>query len=232
MACGRASRLGLKVQILGKDGKPRRHHIWDGVPHVIQAGQGAADCSIQDCGWHRPYIDYKGSSPERWRFKEYGPHPATLPLTDAEEEFGERYKDCFICEPKTKPGASVNKQWGGWASLKPELLSRGHEVIYLHDDVEPPSFKHAAAMLKHAKGSVLPEGGLHHAAAAVGAKNVVVLFGHYIGPRVTGYAHHTNIYADEIGCGWRTRECPECRTFWENLTAKEVADALCKTTKG
>ena len=66
-----------------------------------------------------------------------------------------------------------------------------------------PGFRDAAALLRGARAAVLPEGGLHHAAAAVGCR-AVVLFGAFGDPRATGYAEHINIRIDrETDRGWR-----------------------------
>ena len=58
-----------------------------------------------------------------------------------------------------------------------------------------------------------PEGGFHHAAAALN-KKAVVIFGGFIDPLVTGYDFHNNIYVDIDGspCGSRVicKHCKDC----------------------
>ena len=79
-----------------------------------------------------------------------------------------------------------NKDWGLelWQELANLCASSGirvHQIgqnphpqrllnhaVYLHT----PTFKQAAAVLARAKAAVLPEGGLHHAAAALGIRAV------------------------------------------------------------
>jgi len=85
-----------------------------------------------------------------------------------------------------------------------------------------PSFRHAAALIEVAAISILPEGGLHHAAGALG-RPAVVLFGGCIPPEITGYPMHTNLADTGPGspCGsWMP--CEHCRQVWARLRPATV----------
>lgn len=89
---------------------------------------------------------------------------------------------------------------------------------------ELPSFEHALALISVARTAVLPEGGLHHAAAAFGLR-AVVLFGGYISPNITGYSIHQNIFTGEKACGNRN-PCQHCTDAMNAITPAMVLDQL------
>ena len=74
-------------------------------------------------------------------------------------------------------------------------------------------FRRACAILIYCDLYFGPEGGFHHAAAALN-KKAVVIFGGFIHPSVTGYDFHRNIFIDNKGspCGSRIscQHCEEC----------------------
>ena len=70
-------------------------------------------------------------------------------------------------------------------------------------------------MLSGARAAVLHEGGLHHAAAALGMP-AVVLFGGMISPRNTGYDVHVNLAIDDPeALGWRISASCLCSSVGE-----------------
>jgi len=68
------------------------------------------------------------------------------------------------------------------------------------------------------------EGGLHHAAAALG-RPAVVIFGHFIDPEVTGYHGHKNLRGGAVGMCGSWSSCPECVRAMEAITPEVVVDA-------
>lgn len=186
----------------------------------------------------RPYMQEKGRT--QWRWKRYAPPVGELYFTAAEREFGERHAGRVIIEPTIKPGASPNKAWGWikWNKLAWLLGRQGIKVTQLGphgtpllegaDLVVTPNLRMAAAVLETARGAVLPEGGLHHTAAAVDTP-AVVIYGGYIGPMVTGYAKQTSFFTETaehpIGCGMRV-ECPHCAAAMAAIAPDAVAKAV------
>jgi len=78
--------------------------------------------------------------------------------------------------------------------------------------MKTPNFRSAAAIIKHVKFCLLPEGGLHHAAAAVDTR-AVVIFGGMCDPANTGYDNHINVfngYKDSLGWRKLNKEAMKC----------------------
>jgi ADP-heptose:LPS heptosyltransferase len=186
----------------------------------------------------RPYAT--GKTPTNWTWREYRPPRGELYFSDEERDFGLRHAGRIILEPHIKQGASPNKQWGwvSWNKLGWLLMQRGLRVTQLGlagtalldgaDFILTPSMRHAAAVMANARAAVLPEGGLHHVAAAVGTP-AVVIFGGFISPASTGYTDQANIYRPSaehpLGCGMRVA-CEHCAQAMKSITPAEVFDAL------
>ena len=79
-------------------------------------------------------------------------------------------------------------------------------------------------VLSRARSALIPEGGLHHGAAALGVP-AVVLFGGFIPPAVTGYADHANFTGGATACG-SLNKCLHCRDALEKITVEEVYNAV------
>lgn len=140
-----------------------------------------------------------------------------------------------LVEPFTKD-AAPNKQWPieRYAELIERLQARGYRVAqFIYDGVRPlnlkvesihtPNFRRAVSALDRAQLFIGSEGGLHHAAAAVGIP-AVVLFGGFIHPRTTGYAGHTNIFVGNEPCG-QIRRCHHCIDAMNQITVDQVLSA-------
>lgn len=220
------------VTILDRKDQPRWHDIWQYCPDVAN-GQDGPD-RIKNCGRHRPYIDWPASTPQRWAFVPYKPHPAKLEIPAGVLAWADKYRDRAVVEPNIKANASPNKDWGfdnwerliayrrdqKWLQIGAASARRLHGVEF----VECPSFIHAAAILSVARYAVLPEGGLHHAAAAVGCR-AVVIFGGYVSPAQTGYDMHINLFTGGKPCGNRL-PCCHCRQAMSEITVGTVDRAI------
>ena len=240
------------VAVRDRYGALRWHALWDGVdgmarPEQVQAG---LDCQFLVNGpGARPYIDYaetkqiaaaagvKGErKAPRWAWKPYRPESGTVALTEQEKLRAALARPAgpFVAvEPNIKE-TTPNKAWGveryqavvdalpgvGFVQMGsgPNVLSRVHRV-------ETPSFRDAVSLLALAAAYVGPEGGLHHAAAAVDVP-AVVIFGGFISPDVTGYSGHVNLFAGEgLGCGNRN-PCACCAEAMARITPERVAFEL------
>ena len=239
MAAGEARRIheatGAKVRIIARAGSRTTlsSALWDNIDYIAKPGE-AAEVSVVDSPFDRLYRAGMGLEGSRW--KEYQPVPAEMRLTLGEHAFaataGERF---VLIEPHVKAArdGAENRQWGWdryaalvssrpglrWVQVgKPELATLPG-VIRLPTD----TFRKACAVLAHADAYVGPEGGLHHASAALGIP-AVVIFGGYISPKVTGYPMHVNMFSGAgLGCG-RRRGCGcDCMA---RITPDEVAGAL------
>jgi hypothetical protein len=244
MIAGEARRIhqqcGGKVSILSRlGGKALSSPLWRRISYIAQPGEPAIS-SIIDSPEHRPYraaFDALGSI---WR--EYRPLPAEISFSDAELQFAEPFGSGFVViEPHIKAGrdGGDNKQWGWQRYSKLVALRPEERWIQLSQPEKPTlpgvthvrtkSFRQACAVLARAAAYVGPEGGFHHASAAVGIP-AVVIFGGYISPKVTGYEGHINLFSGNgLGCG-RNAKC-ECSCM-ERISPEEVADALTKILLG
>lgn len=240
MASGEARRLFQADQrpacIVDKHGRPRWHDIWRGNPRITPDLKGAH--RLVNAGGCRPYIDYARSTKDRWAWADWRAEPGDIHLTPAEKTLAQ---PVIIVEPHIKPSASPNKQWGWgrwqelvgmaphlpWAQVGP----RGTRCLDGVRLIETAAFREACGVLSGATAAVLPEGALHHAAAALGV-HAVVLFGAFIPPAVTGYDMHRNLWIDDPDAlGWRVPNTA-CAAAWGRITPDIVMDNLMEILRG
>jgi hypothetical protein len=132
----------------------------------------------------------------------------------------------------------VNKEWPRrhWESL---IRMRPSETFIMtgppqYRDKLPAGahfietdFRQACAVLGLCDAYVGIEGGLHHAAAALGVPGIV-FFGHWNTPAVTGYGTHINLHFNRrnfYGCG-SLKRCPTCESWLSNLSPRIVSDLM------
>lgn len=242
IATGQAKRLHeadptRKVLMVGKDGQPRIHPIWDGNPRLLSVREyrkGMARQVLANYSGNRPYIDYSRTTPERWAWNGWRVEPGEIYLSAAERVAFALAAGSVVIEPHVKGPKQVNKQWGwdNWQALvdaRPDLDfiqlgPAGTQLLRGVRHVVTQTVRHAAAALSQAKAAVLPEGGLHHAAAALGVP-AVVIFGGFISPASTGYDTHVNIFTGGEACGNKA-PCPHCQAAMAAISVEDVNLAL------
>lgn len=238
LAAGTAKRFAICSQKY--HGKQIWYDIWAGNPRIARVGE-EFDAKLFNAAGQRPYIAFKGGT--RWTWQPYKPEPGELFLTEGERAFGRKASGTIIIQPGIKANASPNKQWPlrYWETLVKE--NPDIDWLQIGDGSEPriagasflltETFRLACAALEAARSAVLQEGGLHHAAAALG-KQVVVIFGGFISPRVTGYQMHRNLFVESedfpLGCGMRIA-CKHCRRALELITPEKVMAELKEATR-
>lgn len=220
----------------------RWHPVWDGNPHIARPGE-PFDEILDNGPSNRPYID--GKSVRFWVWKEYGPEPGELYLTDAERALGSYARDRIVIQPFIKASASPNKLWpmAFWQDLVFQTAHRFHWLqigegneprVYGAEFLRTASFRDACGVLAGARAAVLHEGGLHHACAALGTP-AVVIFGGFISPSVTGYASQANLFVDSpqhpLGCGART-PCFHCHRAMQSIRPEIVVAHLERIING
>lgn len=263
MAAGEARRAQQTdprpVAVAGRDGRARWHRLWRGNPRIATPGQVAAGLDVQ---WiangpgRRPYLDYAAMRrdwesvlPGRpftsevrdarlpWRYTSWRAAPGELFVPRLEP------RGYVVVEPSLKPGASPNKDWGRarWQALVrllPDLdwVQLGPPGVALLEGVRhvpSPTFESACTALSGAAAAVLPEGGLHHAAAALSVP-AVVIFGAMTSPANTGYAGHVNLFdaaGGESPCGQRV-PCAHCARAMAAIRPEIVAYHLEHVLRG
>lgn len=252
VAAGQAERLyrerGKPVAIVGQDGMPRWHPIWEGNPAVCTVlevdGEPARQLvSGPNC---RPYIVYPFSEDSGWTFnKDFrcADNIATIYLSDDEIARGTaaraKYGPYVLIEPYTK---HQNFQWPmeRWQELVDSCPGLTF-VQHIHRDslplarvhLEHAEFRQACGLIAEADVYVRSESGLCHAAAAMGVPQIT-LFGGCMDPDVmAGYPGQVVIADRGPGspCG-KWRECDHCRQCMDRITVDEVAGVLMGMLQG
>ncbi len=250
MVTGQARAMGDRdprlVAVRGHNGA-RWHALWNGNPRIARPAEVARGRDVQwlDNGpGRRPYVDYARTSKRRWAYTDWTCVAGEIYLSDAEIDWarhqgGDRF---VVIEPYIKPGASPNKRWGLERSQAVVDRMGGREFVQFAWSADPPlqgvrvvsapSFRHACAVLARAGAYLGPEGGLHHAAAALGVP-AVVIFGGMTSPANTGYRDHVNLFDDgpESPCGRRV-PCPHCARAMAAIRPKLVARHLERLANG
>lgn len=253
MATGVARRLQArdprKVEILDRRGRRRWHPLWAGNPRIARPGERGDFQRATDGPGCRPYIDYaamRGESARRWPGAPFDLKRRAQPwrfragwrATPGEIHCVPRAGpgDYVLIEPHLKPGAMPGKDWGWerWQALVAarrdlewlQIGRQGTRPLAGARFLETPSFRDALGVVSGARAAVLPEGALHHAAAARGVP-AVVLFGGCADPAATGYGWHRNLTGGGPAspCGMRL-PCDHCAAAMAEITVDRVAHEL------
>ncbi len=246
MALGQAQRhyreTGRPAFVVDRHGRPRWSDLWAGDPAVrcsrARRVNTAVDTVVNAPGC-RPYLKsismVTGSVFSDWRARDY---PARLSLTVAERTFAADVAgdlgSFIVVEPNIAREGCKNKQWGWdrWVGLTArirdldpvQLGPAGTRLLPGVRHIETPSFRQACAVLALARFAVLPEGGLHHAAAALQIP-AVVIFGGFTQPKTTGYEGHVNLFTGKSACGaWR--RCRHCAAAMAAISPETVVEKL------
>lgn len=244
MMSGEARRLAAgtakRFRMLNKRGEPYWHFAFDANPNIVKPGQ-PFDGELGFLNRHRPYI--ADETREKRTFREYVPSPSPVRLGPQAQTFAAMARGAVVFHPGIKRGASPNKAWPleRWKAL---VALGGHRWVQIGEPGVPrirgaeqvmtPGFWDAVGLLAGAKAAVLHEGALHHAAAAVGTR-AVVIYGGYISPRVTGYAGQRALFVETsehpLGCGYRV-PCAHCAEAMRAIGPATVLRALKELLEG
>jgi hypothetical protein len=228
-----------KVAIRGRLGEPRWNEIWEGNPRIATPLEVRRGLDVQwhsNCGGSRPYIDYSRSKwRELWAWNpDYRVEPGEIYLSEGERAWAAELgiEGSIVISPMVKPGAPLNKHWGDhrWRELL-RLLAGRAPLVQLGPTpggvppgvrwIETETTRKAAAAVSRAALVVTAEGGLHHCAAALGVR-AVVIFGGFISPATTGYDGHINLFTAERACG-RRAVCGHCGAAMAKIPPSKVA---------
>lgn len=220
-------KTGKKV-LLGDGSRVMWSPVFDHNPRMTQK-IGSDAVWVKNYGGHRPYIDYTKSTPEKFVWKPFKAEPGELYFSPEELRWTET--DFVYIEPNTKGSFGGNKDWGfdNWQKVVDALpdirwiQGKGRPLRNVLQ-LETRSFRDACALLSRAFLFVGTDGGMHHAAAALGLPAVVV-WGGLIGPETLGYESHTNLCKASYFCG-SILSCPHCRQALERITVGEVVWAV------
>ena len=208
---------------------------WDG--QVFANNPRMASNSDTDVVWvknyqgHRPYL--KGTKNGRLLFNDdYKTRAGEIYFNQLEKKnINKIDKDYIVVEPNVKRvyAHTVNKAWHGWEELfKHDLpwLQLGDVTVKRYTKwKETNTFREALAILSKAKLFVGTDGGLHHAAAALGIPSVVIWTG-FTSPRHLGYDTHRNIHDGSEPCGTYDSVCQHCILKSKAISVEQVLDAV------
>lgn len=224
-----------KVVIQDRHGAQREHEMWRGNPRIATRSDRLHKPQFLANGpGVRPYIVAKTG--RQWSWREFECPVGEIYFSEDEKNFAAQFSPGVILEPNNKAKASPNKDWGfsNWqrlvelmlgAGIRPwQLGPPGTRVLAGAKIIHTPSFRHGCAVLARAKACVLPEGGLHHAAAAV-CVPAVVIYGGFISPKQTGYASQVNLFTGGEPCGMRI-PCEHCKRAMVAITPTMVLEEL------
>lgn len=222
-------RTGRQVVLVDRMGRPRWSEVFENNPRIAREFTRSTE-RLLNAGGARPYISAK--TPTHWHWQKWDIQPGELYLTDTERAFGFAHRDRVLIEPNAKV-VDGNKAWpfARWQEVvqKTDLpwlqvglpSARRLEGVQF---VETTNVRNAFAILARSRLFVGTEGALHHAAAALGIK-AVVLWSEFISPQFTGYGMQRNLRKANVVCGSRV-PCASCRASMEAISVAEVARAI------
>lgn len=197
-----------------------------------------------DIEWVRYYKGhrlYNRQDGDRWVWNmEFSPTPGEVFLGPLEKREARRHGSGFVLiEPNVEfwKSSAANKDWGRerYQAVADALRKSGKRVVQFTygktqlngvERIATRDFRQALGVMEHAALYIGPEGGLHHGAAAMGTK-AVVLFGGFIPPQVTGYRTHVNLTGGAEACG-SLKPCNHCRQAMAAISVEEVLEAAQK----
>jgi len=247
MATAEAKALKLKYPnakiVIGDGKKEYWSPIFNNNPNINRLSDASDTSEIVWLKNHigsRPYIDYSKSDMDiQMHYKKYSVSPGELYFDAADLEIAHAFineldtgnKPIAFIEPNVEFGQP--KDWGfeKWQSLvdclkdKIFFIQPVYKNAFVLKDTttfHSKNFLQGCALLSKADIFIGPEGGLHHAAGAIGIKGVVI-FGGRIHPDMMGYDIHSNIYVDlpESPCGM-IQNCNHCKESMERISVDNV----------
>lgn len=215
------------VPVCVGDGKVRWSVIFDGNPKIAKV-PGKESLWVRSFEGRRPYIDYAKSDSSHYAWvRHFRAEPGELYLSVEEIAPYRRYGGYVYIEPNCKGEITENKDWGfeKWQAVVeglPEIrfVQGPGKRLKGVEQVETPSFRHACGLLSACAFFVGTDGGLHHAAAALG-KPAVVVWGGYASPENLGYSSQVNLCETKRWCGER-KSCDHCRKALDAVKVERV----------
>jgi len=225
---------------------PSSEQIFRNNPNLVRPDENVRVTDVRWVRYYKGSRQYSTQQGDRWKFNtDFRVVAGEFFFTAGDQQSAERLslpKKFIVIEPNAKRhvrdrGAYlVNKTWPfeRYQQVVNELSSRGHcmlQFIYgdaprLHNVwlIQTPSFRSAAVILGKASLYIGAEGGLHHAAAAVGTP-ATVLFGGWLPPSVLGYEAHANLTGGATEACGLLRPCDHCAAAMDRITVDEVLAA-------
>jgi len=232
------------IAMLNGDKSPRWNPVWLHNPAIWVPGSGPVHRHLISGRGHLPYLHYPYSTATGWSFTDWRvrDHRPVMYLSEDELGWGQVLRQSIgpyvILEPTAQRKHSNRRpprQF--WDTLRLGLkgsLKRLPIVQLAHPESTPlhgtipvvhTTFREACSYLASSSLLVTTEGGLAHAAAALGIPAVVLWGGNISEPNL-GYPEHVNfVDADpRTPCG-TLLPCDHCAQAWARLDPVDVAAA-------
>lgn len=215
---------------------PHSETVFKNNPNIARPGQERGK-GLKWVQYYKGHRIYNSLGPGRWIWNnKFRVKPGEF-FFDATEMVEDKYANRLVLiEPNLpKKRHVINKTWprDRWMDVYQHLaragwfvrqLDYGGPVDITTVKIPTKNFRQAAAWLKTARLIILPEGGLHHAAAAVGTP-AVVLFGGFAPPSVLGYDEHTNLTGGATHACGSFDTCQHCIDAMQAITVESVVGA-------
>jgi len=250
LAAGQAQRWftdhGEPSVIVGQDGLPRWHDIWQDNPvvYVPRAGEIALPRwydrhhQIVNGPHCRPYILYPFTEDSGWTFNprfRARENIARIYLTGQEQALGleiAKRGPFILIDPWSK---HPNLRWplSYWQGLVDQLSPTMRIVQHVYtgaprlanvEYVETPSFRSACSVLLRASLYVRGESGMCHAAAALDVANVVIWGGCMDWQVMGGYPKQIGVGVSDPCGSWRP--CTHCKAAMHAISVDVVTHAV------
>jgi hypothetical protein len=220
---------------IGPENKPEWSIAWENNPNVCKPDQirpGEKAVFVPHYTGHRPYI--KGATATNILYnEEHRAEPGDIFLTEREIEPFRQYAGSVLIEPHIKGSFSGNKAWF-WDRWQ-ELARHIPDAVQIGEKRKRPlqgvkrvitgDFRQALAVVAQASLVITTDGALHHAAAALGRK-AIVLWGARTHPKILGYDSHVNLYTGSgESCG-SMAPCQHCVDAMKRISVEMVLEAV------
>jgi ADP-heptose:LPS heptosyltransferase len=153
---------------------------------------------------------------------------------------GKGLSNFIVIEPQSNDEYTHNKLYplAKWQIVVNSLVESGHTIVQIGlprkecvldkviDLTGQTSFREAAEVIARSKLFISSEGGLMHAANAVGTKSVILYTG-FIHPKMTCYSENMNIWIGKNHgpCGMKMK-CKSCEQEAMNHDPEEIINAV------
>lgn len=236
IATGLAGAAQSKKKVAFGDGLrilwgPFSEEIFRHNPKIARPGERG---DLHWINYYKGHRIYNKAGAGRWIWNyEFAVTPGELYFHPG-EMLRSPHENFILIEPNLpwhKP-ITINKDWGEakFQALADRLLRDGEDVVqFSHGKrrlkgvrvIETSTFRHALITMRGARIAVLPEGGLHHGAAALGIP-AIVLFGGCVPPRVLGYDDHINLTGGAGEACGSVYRCDHCQRAMAQISVDEV----------
>lgn len=218
---------------------PHSSMVFRGNPNIAPPGS-ERDTDIEWVRYHKGHRVYNKQNGNHWDWNyAFRPTPGEVYFDEKERALAGSVPSGFVLIEPNVPaskGCAPNKQWPvdrfqevadyiahDWARVVQLDYPGARYKLERVKQIHTPTFRDAMAILSRADLYIGSEGGMHHAAAALGVP-AVVIFGGFIPPEVTGYQGHTNLTGRAMACGMFNK-CQHCIDALDRITVGEVVSA-------